>query len=390
MTRSGMQREQKGRVLLAEDEPGLLRHYRRILDGAGYDVEVADDGASGVALYKTGGFDVVVSDVSMPGMDGIELLRQIHAFDQDAPVVLMTGGPSVGTAIEAIEYGALKYLTKPFAPSELIASVSRAIAHRHIVRAQHLATERAAEADREEAERQKLDAALDRALSTLWMAVQPIVVWGERAVRGYEALMRSVEPALPHPGAILAAAEKLDRVVDVGRTVRERVAAIAHLLPVDADIYVNLHPTELTDETLYDPQGPLSELASRVVLEITERASLRECPELATRIRRLRAMGFRLALDDLGSGYAALNSMSMLEPQVVKIDMGLVRDIHVSPTKQKIVHSITQLCHSLEIQVVAEGIETPLERDVLAVLGVDMMQGYLFAKPAKPCPDVVW
>ena len=158
----------------------------------------------------------------------------------------------------------------------------------------------------------------------------------------------------------------------------------------DGDLYVNLHPSELCDEALYDPAAPLSRLAARVVLEVTERASLKQLVDLPARVRSLRNLGYRLALDDLGAGYAALNSISALEPQVVKIDMGLVRDVHVSVTKQKIIQSITQLCHSLEIRVVAEGIECPEERDALALLGVDLMQGYYFARPGRPMPEVTW
>lgn len=382
-----MQRGQRGRILLAEDEPGLLNTYRRILDRAGYDVEVADDGVTGIAMFKQGGFDVVVSDVGLPGMSGIDLLREVHAHDRDAPVVLMTGGPTVGTAISAIEYGALRYLTKPFDADDLLASVVRALEHRDFARARIAA---AAEAAREEGARIALEASLDRALAAMWMAVQPIVSWTERRVCGYEALLRSSEASLPHPGAILGAAEQLGRVVELGRKVRERVAAMSVQLPPDADIYVNLHPSELSDEALFDPEAPLTRLAARVVLEITERASLRGIADLSARVRRLRSLGFRIAIDDLGAGYAALTSMSMLEPQVVKLDMGLVRDINTVATKQKIVRSITELCHSLEIRVVAEGIESSLERDVLETLGVDMMQGYLFAKPGRPSPEVAW
>jgi EAL domain-containing protein (putative c-di-GMP-specific phosphodiesterase class I) len=378
----------KGRVLLAEDEPGLLRSYRRILDGAGYEVEVVDDGAAGVALFKSGTpFDVVISDVSMPGMSGLELLRQVHEHDRFAPVVLMTGGPTLDSAIRAVEYGALKYLTKPFAAEDLLATVSRAIAVRQAMRLQQQASEAQEQKDRVRAD---LDSAFDRMLQGLWIAVQPIVSWPTRTVLGHEALMRSVEPALPHPGAILVAAEELGRVVELGRTVRQRIADTAVVMPPDGDIYVNLHPSELCDEALYDPAAPLSRLAARVVLEVTERASLKQLVDLPARVRSLRNLGYRLALDDLGAGYAALNSISALEPQVVKIDMGLVRDVHVSITKQKIIQSITQLCHSLEIRVVAEGIECPEERDALALLGVDLMQGYYFARPGRPMPEVTW
>lgn len=379
----------KGRVLLAEDEPGLLRSYRRILDGAGYEVEAVDDGAAGVALFKSGTppFDVVISDVSMPGMSGLELLRQVHEHDRFAPVVLMTGGPTLDSAIRAVEYGALKYLTKPFAAEDLLATVSRAIAVRQAMRVQQQATEAQEQKDRARAD---LDATFDRMLQGLWIAVQPIVSWPARTVLGHEALMRSVEPALPHPGAILVAAEELSRVVELGRTVRQRIAETSALLPPDGDIYVNLHPTELCDEALYDPAAPLSRMAARVVLEVTERASLKQLVDLPARVRSLRNLGYRLALDDLGAGYAALNSISALEPQVVKIDMGLVREVHLSTTKQKIIQSITQLCHSLEIRVVAEGIECPEERDALAALGVDLMQGYYFARPGRPVPEVTW
>lgn len=378
----------KGRVLLAEDEPGLLRSYRRILDGAGYEVEVVDDGAAGVALFKSGTpFDVVISDVSMPGMSGLELLRQVHEHDRFAPVVLMTGGPTLDSAIRAVEYGALKYLTKPFAAEDLLATVSRAIAVRQAMRLQQQASEAQEQKDRVRA---NLDGSFDRMLKGLWIAVQPIVSWPTHTVVGHEALMRSVEPALPHPGAILVAAEELGRVVELGRTVRQRIADTAVVMPPDGDIYVNLHPSELCDEALYDPAAPLSQLAARVVLEVTERASLKQLVDLPARVRSLRNLGYRLALDDLGAGYAALNSISALEPQVVKIDMGLVRDVHVSITKQKIIQSITQLCHSLEIRVVAEGIECPEERDALALLGVDLMQGYYFARPGRPMPEVTW
>ena len=101
-------------------------------------------------------------------------------------------------------------------------------------------------------------------------------------------------------------------------------------------------------------------------------------------------MGFRIAVDDLGAGYAGLTSFALLEPEIVKLDMTLVRDIHESATKQKLVKSMAALCKDMGMVVVAEGVETTAERDVLAGLGCDLMQGYLFAKPGKPFPEVMW
>jgi len=146
---------------------------------------------------------------------------------------------------------------------------------------------------------------------------------------------------------------------------------------------VNLHPVDLEDEDLYDPAAPLSRVAPRVVLEITERASLSDVPELASRLARLRALGFRIAVDDLGAGFAGLASFARLRPEVVKIDMSLVRGVESDPVRQKLVDSITHASHDLGILVVAEGIESAAERDVLTALEVDLLQGYLFGRPER-------
>ena len=100
----------------------------------------------------------------------------------------------------------------------------------------------------------------------------------------------------------------------------------------------------------------------------------------------LRNLGFRIALDDLGAGYAGLTSFALLEPDMVKLDMALVRDVHREASKQTVVKTIVGMCKELNIIVTAEGIETPEERDALTRAGCDLMQGYLFAKPGTPFP----
>jgi EAL domain-containing protein (putative c-di-GMP-specific phosphodiesterase class I) len=141
------------------------------------------------------------------------------------------------------------------------------------------------------------------------------------------------------------------------------------------------------DEELFAPGSPLASVGERVVLEITERAALDRLPDVRGRIATLRKLGYRIALDDLGAGYAGLASFTLLEPDIVKLDMALVRDIHRQPTKQTVVRTMTSMCKELGIVVTAEGIETPEERDELANAGSDLMQGYLFAHPGEPFPE---
>src|SRR5260370_36195329 len=105
--------DRRGRILIADDEPMLLRGLDRVLTRAGYDVVTANDGHQAAELLNQLEFDAIVSDISMPGMNGIQLLRCARERDLDVPVLLVTGAPAVETAVEALEYGAFQYLTNP-------------------------------------------------------------------------------------------------------------------------------------------------------------------------------------------------------------------------------------------------------------------------------------
>jgi EAL domain-containing protein (putative c-di-GMP-specific phosphodiesterase class I) len=211
-----------------------------------------------------------------------------------------------------------------------------------------------------------------------------------QTVFGHEALLRCSEPSLPHPGAVLDAAERLDELELLGRTIRYKAA-----LPLLGDrhakmLFVNLHVRDLLDPMLLDRNAPLSQIANRVVLEITERSALDSVGDVRPRIAELREMGFRIAIDDLGAGYAGLTSFAQLEPEVVKLDMSLVRGIDTSPTKQRVVLSMTTLCRDMGMLVVGEGVETPAERDTLLALGCELHQGFLYARPSPSFPEITW
>ncbi|HKY35284.1 MAG TPA: EAL domain-containing protein [Polyangiaceae bacterium] len=379
----------KAWVLLVDDEPELLRGVCRGLKLQGYSVTEARNGEEAVQHLSRRAFDVVVSDIVMPGMDGIHLLREIREHDLHVPVVLMTGAPAVSTAVQALEYGAFHYLTKPVDPEALDQIVQKAVRMHRMARVKQQAAELLGHAGALGADRAGLEASFDRAMHSMWIAYHPIVDVKAQSIFGYEALLRSTEPSLPHPGAVIDAAMRLGRLESLGRSIRSLAAQ-----PVPASetfsLFVNLHVTDLTDPALSDPESPLSKIANRVVLEITERSSLDEVKDARRRVAALREMGFRIAVDDLGAGYAGLSSFTLLEPEIVKLDMSLVRDIHITSTKQKVVRSMTALSKDMGMTVVAEGVETQAERDCLVDLGCDLLQGFLFAKPGRAFPRVVW
>ena len=374
-----------GRVLVIDDEPAIRAMCRAVLRREGWEVDVAGDGSAGLAAVRAAGgdLDCVISDVHMPGLDGHALLGEVGNVDEDLPVVLMTGDPRLESAVRAMEAGAVSYLSKPFVPEHLAAVVARA-ARRH-----GLARMRRRAAVFSESAPEVADAArqLDQALAQCWMAYQPLVDAQTGTVRAYEALLRTNDPVLKRPDLLIGVAERVGRIPELGRLVRRLVAADLANAPSDTRVFVNLHPLELTDEQLFSDANPLRPYAGRVVIELTERVGLDRLVDAPSRVAMLRQAGFGIAIDDLGAGYASLGSLAAIEPDVVKLDMGLVRGIEHNPRQQRIVAATATLCRELGSLVVAEGIETEEERALLAP-HVDVMQGYLFARPSRGLPTI--
>jgi EAL domain-containing protein (putative c-di-GMP-specific phosphodiesterase class I) len=378
------------RILLVDDDAAVLRAYAKTLAVRGWMVESAADGKLALELVKGGRFAAIVSDVSMPEMGGLEFLRGVREHDLDVPVLLMTGGPGLDSAIQAVQYGAFRYLLKPVDPQALEDAVRRAVQLHAMARLKREALELVGVERRRLGDRAGLEARFSMALRLLVMMYQPIVSLRERRIFGYEALLRSGEPTLRNPGDLLEAADRLGRIHELGRAVRARVSSEIGGAPEGAKLFVNLHSLDFNDEELYEPDAAFARNASRTVLEITERASLDGVTNIGSRVKRLREMGFQIAVDDLGAGYAGLTTFTLVEPELVKIDLSLVRDIDKEPRKQSIVRSMKKLCDELGTLVVAEGVETVAERDVLAEVGCDLLQGFLFARPERGFPTPRW
>jgi EAL domain-containing protein (putative c-di-GMP-specific phosphodiesterase class I) len=377
-------------VLVVDDDPETARGIQRSLMAMGNRVEVQTSGPEAVEALHKRNFDVVLSDVTMPGMDGYELFHALRAINREIPVVLLTGDPSVKGAARALEIGAFRYVTKPVSIEELTRIVEKAARMYRLAVVEQQAKKLLSQPPEGGSDRAALGRSLDRCLDGLWMAFQPIVDGNTRRVFGFEALMRSREPALPHPGAVLDAAERLGRTSELGRIIRQRTAQVISTAQGDPAFFVNVHVRDLLDNTLLSEESALAPHANRIILEITERGSLEEVPDVRQRIGALRELGFRIAVDDLGAGYAGLNSFALLEPEFVKLDMSLVRDLHLSKTKSTVVKSMVNLAKDMGTIVVGEGIECREERDTLIHLGCDLLQGFYLAKPGEPFPAISW
>jgi EAL domain-containing protein (putative c-di-GMP-specific phosphodiesterase class I)/ActR/RegA family two-component response regulator len=370
----------QGRILVADDVPEILDIIGSLLGDAGYTVVTAPDGARALAELRSSRFDMVLTDIEMPDATGVDVLRAVRERDLDTPVVLITGNPTVQTAVKALELGAMRYLLKPIDPQVLLDVVSQGLLLRRLALLRREALQELGGMERLLADRAGLEAVFGRALEALYLDYQPIVRTKGGARFGHEALLRSREPALARPAAILDAAERLGRVHELSRRVRAQAAADLLRVP-SRTVLVNLHPLDLEDPELLAHAAPLSAHAGLVILEITERGSLHGVGQLRDRVARLRALGYRIAVDDLGSGYAGLATFALLEPDLVKLDMSLIRDVDRHPLRRRLVDAMVELCRGLEIVLVAEGIETEAERTALAEAGCDLLQGFLIGRP---------
>jgi EAL domain-containing protein (putative c-di-GMP-specific phosphodiesterase class I) len=314
-------------------------------------------------------------------MNGLKLLHAVREYDLDLPVVLMTGHPEIKTATAAVAYGAFQYLIKPVSIDRLRAVVDRAVDVGRIARLKRECAQEFGSGSFYVGDRAGIESKLNRALQSLWMAYQPIIRAVDGSVFGYEALLRSEEPVLPHPGSVLRAAEKLRRVHDVGRAVRDLVASDLERENPEGLLFVNLHSEDLMDPALYVPTAPLTRVASRVVLELTDRASLEDVSDASTRVERLRELGFRIAIDDLGAGQSDPNTFTHLQPEFVKLDIAIVRGVDHDAAKNKIVRSMVRLCHKMGKSVIAEGVENDGERLALCDADCDFLQGYFLGSP---------
>jgi EAL domain-containing protein (putative c-di-GMP-specific phosphodiesterase class I) len=379
-------------ILLIDDDFAVRKLHAKVLTRAGFAVETAATATEALQRLERGlRVGAIVTDLHMPGLDGIAFMRGVRKLDTAVPVVVVTGYPSFESAVRVIEYGGFRYLTKPAQAQELITAVRGAVAMHRLAVLKTRALELYESERWHLGDNATLEVMFDEAIDQLWMAFQPIVNNRKREIVGYEALVRSYHPKLGTPGPLLGAAEQLGRVTELGQRIRRHVVDAITAAPLETLIFMNLHAADLNDDALYAKSSALCGCASRVVLEITERSSLDRVQDAPARARALRDLGYKLAIDDLGAGYAGLSSFSQLEPDIAKLDMSLIRDIHESPQKQSIVRSMIDVCQrDLGISVVTEGVETTSERATLEELGAEAQQGYLFGRPRESFLPPSW
>lgn len=223
------------------------------------------------------------------------------------------------------------------------------------------------------------------------MAFQPIISIKQRKIYGYEALVRGLnnEPA----NAIISKITDQTRY-RFDQLCRTKAIALAARLGMKEMLSINFLPNAVykperciraTLKAAREHQFPIEQ----IMFEITEEEQISNSQHICNIVEFYKAQGFKTALDDFGAGYSGLNLLTDFQPDIVKLDMHLLRGLDHDERRQTIVRHCISLCEALGITVLAEGVETLEEKQCLQEMGVDLMQGYLFARPSFESLPVV-
>lgn len=225
---------------------------------------------------------------------------------------------------------------------------------------------------------------------TLITHFQPIVDIKNRSIYGYELLSRGVKSdgSIMSPFEMFKLAKESDLTFTLDRQARETCITSSARENISEKLFINFLPT-----VIYNPEVCLRSTIAliekynfkpeNITFEVVETEDISNTDHLETILNFYRKKGFKIALDDVGSGYSSLNNLSKLYPNYIKVDMTIVRNIHENKLQQEVFMALVNMSKNMNILILAEGVETKEELDFVVENGADLIQGYYFGKPSE-------
>lgn len=378
-------------VLIAEDDPLIRETLATVIDGdEGFVVTaMTGDAESAIGAALDDPPDIALLDVRMPGGGGARAAQMIAEVCPDVHIVAISAHEDEETIAEMIEAGARGYITKDGQSQQMLDTLRRCAAGESIFTprsATSLMRQYVKSSQRMEAAKRQLrerEARLREACDpdTINSVFQPIVDLESGRVMMYEALTRF------NSGHDLNTAEWFEEAVQLGMSDQLEIAALARTVAAivehgddSVNVSVNVSPDTLLSPALPATLAPID--LTRVTVEITEHAQIEDYEQTKAAIDRLQARGARLAIDDAGAGFASLRHILDLMPDVIKLDISLVRGIDLDQPRRALATGLISFANEIDAEIVAEGIETEQELACLKQLGVHLGQGYILARPS--------
>jgi diguanylate cyclase (GGDEF)-like protein len=223
---------------------------------------------------------------------------------------------------------------------------------------------------------------------SLQVHFQPIVHLDTGHPFGYEALMRGpLETYFESPVILFSLARKLDMELVLDLICLRKLQKVAGQIPRSKKIFLNVSPSSFSNPMFREfcDRAARELLPERVVLEVTRKRRIREYPRFRESAEYFKTRGYNLAVDDARAGTLSLRTILELEPDYIKTDITVTRDIHNDAAKQRIFRQFRAFCNRQEIELIPEGVESEQEKDYLQENGARLAQGFLFSHPS-PLP----
>lgn len=366
-------------ILLVDDDPPATQMLAMLLETRGYEVHIARSGRE-VFRKVTDTIDLILVDVVSTDKGGFEICRQLKddQITRQIPVIILSAKFLPADVVEALYLGADDYLSKPFEYEELLARMEAVMRRAPILRESPLSVRRG-----EEAVIGEIRKIVDEGLIEPFF--QPIFFLKPFKLFWFEALGRpQTRTLLSSPELLFKAAIHYGFYQDLEMLSWKKAVECASRFLTDEKLFLNCNPYLVEGphfpaiKALFD-KSPLQ--AGNVVLEITERSAISDFRVFYEYLRYYREYGFKFAVDDVGGGYASLESIVETRPEVVKIDRHIVNGLSHDPFKRSIVKFIAAFCQENDILSIAEGVERREDLKAIMDLGVDAGQGYYLCKP---------
>lgn len=378
-------------VLIVDDNPSNIALLQALLDEQGlFRIYTETDPREVPRQLAQNDPDLVLLDWHMPHVGGHEVLTQIklYAAGSFLPVLVLTADPTTAARDRALGHGAQDYLTKPIDSGETTLRIANLLRTRQLfttLRQARLLDGRAhsaaEEADPETRER-ILSVLRTKGVTSVY---QPVVDVHTLAPVGYEGLSRF--PAAEHggPERWFGDAFGVGLGVELEWLAAAKVLELLETLPSsqpDAFLALNMSPASvlrLLTHQLCDPR-----LYPKIVIELTEHVPVEDYAAVHASLAMMRERGSQLAADDLGSGYAGFRHLIRLQPDIIKLDISLVRGIHRNKGQRALGSALVAFAGDVGARVIAEGVEEQGELEALRDIGVPWAQGYYLGRPAPP------
>jgi EAL domain-containing protein (putative c-di-GMP-specific phosphodiesterase class I)/DNA-binding NarL/FixJ family response regulator len=329
--------------------------------------------------------DLVLLDLHMPHVDGLQVLAQIKAYAAGdyLPVLVLTADTTTGARDHALSHGAQDFLTKPFDAVETALRIANLLEtrelHANLRRAGVVPPAASPQPPPDpEQTRRRIQNVLDG--NRVTPVYQPIVELNSRKPVGYEGLSRFYDPRHGGPDHWFDDAFTVGLGVELEWSAAQSLLPFLDAIPSGTFLAINMSPATVLHVMENELCPP--ERCPDIVIELTERVPIQDYQAVRGALGEMRSLGTRLAADDRGSGFAGFRHLVSLAPDIIKLDIGLLREFHFKSGQLAMTSALVTFAGDVGAQVIAEGVEDEEELELLQGLGVTWAQGYHLGEPA--------